>query len=58
MDCKEEIVDVRIPHPEEFEKGKAIMQNVFKLNQTMPYKELGLEQEQRLCLVYVLENMQ
>ena len=39
MDCKEEIVDVRIPHPEEFEKGKALMQNVFKLNQTMPYTE-------------------
>jgi len=39
MDCKEEIVDVRIPHPEEFEKGKALMQKVFKLNQTMPYTE-------------------
>lgn len=39
MDCKEEIVDVRIPHPEEFEKGKTLMQNVFKLNQTMPYTE-------------------
>ena len=39
MDCKEEIVDVRIPHPEEFEKCKALMQKVFKLNQTMPYTE-------------------
>lgn len=39
MDCKEEIVDVRIPHPEEFEKGKILMQNVFKLNQTMPYTD-------------------
>lgn len=39
MECKEEIVDVRIPHPEEFEKGKTLMQNVFKLNQTMSYTE-------------------
>ena len=40
MECKEEIVDVRIPHPDEFEKGKTIMQNVFKLNQTMPYTDV------------------
>ena len=39
MECKEEIVDVRIPHPEEFEKGKILMQDVFKLNQTMPYTD-------------------
>ena len=39
MDCKEEIVDVRIPHPEEFEKGKNIVQKVFELNQTMPYTD-------------------
>ena len=39
MDCKEEIVDVRIPHPEEFEKGKKLTQNIFKLNQTMPYTD-------------------
>jgi len=39
MECKEEIVDVRIPHPEEFEKGRKLMQSVFKLNQTMPYTE-------------------
>ena len=39
MECKEEIIDVRIAHPEEFEKGRKIMQQVFKLNQTMPYTE-------------------
>ena len=39
MECKEEIVDVRIPHPEEFEKGRKIMQQIFKLNQTMPYTD-------------------
>ena len=39
MECKEEIVDVRIPHPKEFEKGRKIMQQVFKLNQTMPYTD-------------------
>lgn len=39
MECKEEIVDVRIPHPEEFEKGKELVHKVFKLNQMMPYTE-------------------
>ncbi|MBQ3414197.1 MAG: galactoside O-acetyltransferase [Clostridia bacterium] len=39
MDCKEEIVDVRISNPEEFEKGRNLMQLVFKLNQTMPYSD-------------------
>lgn len=39
MDCKEEIVDVRISNPEEFEKGRNLMQLVFKLNQTMPYTD-------------------
>ncbi|WP_314720382.1 DapH/DapD/GlmU-related protein [Parvimonas micra] len=39
MDCKEIIVDVRIPHPEEFEKGKLVMQKVFMLNHTLPYSE-------------------
>lgn len=39
MECKEEVIDVRIAHPEEFEKGRKIMQQVFKLNQTMPYTE-------------------
>ena len=39
MDVKEEIVDVRIAHQEEFEKGKKLMQSVFKLNQTMPYTD-------------------
>ena len=39
MECKEEIVDVRIPHPEDFEKGKRLMQLVFKYNQTMPYTD-------------------
>ena len=39
MDCKEEIVDVRIPHPEEFEKGKKLVQKVFELNHTMPYTD-------------------
>ena len=39
MDCKEEIVDIRIPHPEELEKGRKLMQNVFKLNHTMPFTE-------------------
>ena len=34
MECKEAIVDVRIPDSEKFEKGKILMQNVFKLNQT------------------------
>lgn len=39
MECKEEIVDVRIPHPEEFEKGKKLVQKVFELNHTMPYTD-------------------
>ena len=39
MECKEEIVDIRIPHPEEYEKGKELVQKVFKLNHTMPYTD-------------------
>lgn len=39
MDCKEEIVDPRIPHPEEMEKGIKLTQKVFTLNQTMPYTD-------------------
>ena len=39
MDCKEEIVDSRIPDPEAFEIGSKNAQILFKLNHTMPMTE-------------------
>ena len=39
MDCKEEIVDSRIPDPKAFEIGSKNAQILFKLNHTMPMTE-------------------
>ncbi len=39
MDCKEEIVDSRIPDPKAFEIGSKNAQILFKLNHTMPMSE-------------------
>lgn len=39
MDCKEEIVDSRIPDPKAFEIGTRNALLVFKLNHTMPMTE-------------------
>ena len=39
MDDMEERVDLRIPHPEDAEKGKRQAQLIFKLNHTMPMTE-------------------
>ena len=36
MICEEEIVDLRIPDPKNFEEGKRLAQLAFKLNHTMP----------------------
>ena len=36
---KEERVDLRIPHPEDFEAGRRQAQLIFKLNHTMPMTE-------------------
>ena len=35
MICEEEMVDLRIPDPKNFEEGKRLAQ-LFKLNHTMP----------------------
>ena len=39
MEVTEERVDLRIPHPEDMEKGKRQAQLIFKLNHTMPMTE-------------------
>lgn len=36
MICEEEIVDLRIPDPKNYEEGKRLAQLAFKLNHTMP----------------------
>ena len=36
---KEERVDLRIPHPEDFETARQQAQLIFKLNHTMPMTE-------------------
>ena len=36
MICEEEMVDLRIPDPKNFEEGKRLAQLAFKLNHTMP----------------------
>ena len=36
MICEEEVVDLRIPDPKNFEEGKRLAQLAFKLNHTMP----------------------
>ena len=36
MICEEDVVDLRIPEPKNFEEGKRLAQLAFKLNHTMP----------------------